>query len=84
MPVPVLDEDGELFGWDTANYSALSLPVRVGAERRPVFAYARTPPDEPTFTSSAVAGGLAFIVAEVGCRSVLHLSDQVVPLVVFP
>ena len=49
-----------------------------------MFAYAHTPPDEPTFTSSAVAGGLAFIVAEVGCRSVLHLSDQVVPLVVFP
>src|SRR3954465_10130841 len=52
LPVPVLDERAETFSWDTANYFLMPPvdgPWRPGGKWR--FAYARTLPGYPTYTS---------------------------------
>src|SRR5919202_7006531 len=52
LPVPRLDERTELFWWDTANYflmPPIDGPWRPGGKWQ--FAYARTLPGYPTYTS---------------------------------
>ena len=52
LPVPVLDERTETFWWDTANYFLMPPvdgPWRPGGKW--CFAYARTLPGYPTYTS---------------------------------
>jgi hypothetical protein len=50
LPVPVLDEQSEMFWWDTANYFAAPLPPRWRHGDPWPFAYARTLPGYPTYS----------------------------------
>jgi hypothetical protein len=51
LPVPVLDEPTEMFWWDTANYFQMSLRPGWRPGDPWDFAYARTLPGYPTYTS---------------------------------
>ncbi len=50
LPVPVLDEQTEMFWWDTANYVSGSLPPRWHRGDPWPYAYARTLPGDPTYS----------------------------------
>jgi hypothetical protein len=48
LPVPVLDEQAEMFWWDTANYFSSPLPQRWHPGDPWPYRYARTLPGYPT------------------------------------
>jgi hypothetical protein len=50
LPVPDLDEQTEMFWWDTANYFRLSPRTGWHPDDSWDFAYARTLPGYPTYT----------------------------------
>ena len=55
VPVPVLDEQTEMFWWDTANYCSGSLPPRWRPGDAWPFTYVRTLPGYPTYSSDVAA-----------------------------
>jgi hypothetical protein len=55
LPVPVLDEQTETFGWDTANYVRMSLRSGWRPGDPWDFANARTLPGYPTYTQEAAS-----------------------------
>jgi hypothetical protein len=50
LPVPVLDEQTEMFWWDTANYISAPLPDRWHPGDPWPYGSVRTPPGYPTLS----------------------------------
>jgi hypothetical protein len=53
LPVPVLDEQAEMFWWDTANFFSTPLPTRWHPGDAWPYSYARTLPGYPTYSKAA-------------------------------